>query len=316
MQGLPLSTRRISMWMSRSSPTIVTAVLVSSLFSTASAYTCDLAAASPFATGAFPTAGLTPAQLLAAAATYGSGPALKETTYTYTSTMDGATMRFDTDCSCWADYLANQFLPSAYAAVTKDRTVQPPVPRAANWTTYFASVGPTSSPWSQVSDLRTVQSGDVLAYKLPPGSTDTGTLSCRCRDRRGLVRHPNAATMSLSDFANRSRHDRAQQPYDWGAVAGVAFGKPVSIAIHCCVLGLRCRRLQRQAPKRHSLRDGLQVQERSWCRRASSLRRRRICPGGFPVLIHGRPPHCTVRNGACSEPLAMTHHDDPRCHRM
>ena len=149
--------------------------VAAALAAVAAAYTCDLASSKPFVAGAFPTVGLTPGQLLAAAAAYGSGPALRATKYAYTSVQNGVTMSFTTDCSCWVNFLTEQFAPAAYAAVTKDTTVQPPVPRAANWTTYFAGLSPqAASPWTAVADVRSVQAGDVLAYKLPPGSTDTG----------------------------------------------------------------------------------------------------------------------------------------------
>lgn len=80
----------------------------------------------------------------------------------------------DTDCSCWANYLLEQYFPAQYALLPNDTSVKPAVPRAAQ---YYDFMDSPTAPWEAVPDIRTVRHGDVLAYKLPPGSTDTGHVS-------------------------------------------------------------------------------------------------------------------------------------------
>lgn len=142
------------------------------------AYVCDLTnAAKPVPAGKFPTNG-SPGQVLAAAAAYIAGPALASTEYSYTNYQDGLKMAFRNDCSCFLDYLCTFWLPNAYAAVPTDPTVQPPVPRARSWTNYLLSLGDEAAaagaPWKLVPSLLQAQPGDVLAYALPPGASDTG----------------------------------------------------------------------------------------------------------------------------------------------
>ena len=80
----------------------------------------------------------------------------------------------DTDCSCWANYLLEQYFPAQYALLPNDTSVKPAVPRAAQ---YYDFMDSPTAPWEAMPDVRTVRHGDVLAYKLPPGSTDTGHVS-------------------------------------------------------------------------------------------------------------------------------------------
>lgn len=140
----------------------------------ASAYVCDLAQTVPVPPDAFPSAGLTPAGIMHAAAVYISGPALKSTSYSYTSLEDGERMVFNTDCSCFLDYTARNYIPTAYAEVPPDDTVSPPVPRASSWTQFIASLSPTDTHWQRIDDVTEMEAGDVFAYELPPGSKDTG----------------------------------------------------------------------------------------------------------------------------------------------
>ena len=156
-------------------PTGISTVVAFALVASSSAYVCNLSKDTPIPSGKVPAAGLSPGQLLAAVAQYSSGPALKGTKYTYTSSNNGQSMVFDTDCSCYLDYLSNEYLPKAYALVPPDNTITPPVPRADSWTDYFLNI-PASDrkSWEQVLDITSVIPGDVIAYKLPPGSTDTG----------------------------------------------------------------------------------------------------------------------------------------------
>ena len=138
------------------------------------AYVCDLSEAVPIPSNAFPTEGLSPGGLLHAAAVYVSGPALEETSYSYTSLEDGVKMIFDTDCSCFLDYLASIYIPSAYVQVPPDDTVSPPVPRARSWTNFFLSLAPDNQYWALIAQVPLIVAGDVFAYELPPGSKDTG----------------------------------------------------------------------------------------------------------------------------------------------
>lgn len=115
-----------------------------------------------------------PGACLGDAAVYNTGDALKETTYTYTSAMNGAKMTFDTDCSCWCNYVIGSYFPSAFDLITNDTTVKPSVPRAKQYYQYLAAQGADGTPWANVADIRTVKHGDVVAYALPAGSTDTG----------------------------------------------------------------------------------------------------------------------------------------------
>jgi hypothetical protein len=116
-------------------------------------------------------AGASAGECINAAALYNTGDALAATTYSYTSDMNGKTMDFTTDCSCWGAYVLNSYYPAAFALFPNDTTVSPPVPRAAQFYDFLAA---PSGPWSTVADIRKVAPGDVLAYRLPPGSTDTG----------------------------------------------------------------------------------------------------------------------------------------------
>jgi len=123
-------------------------------------FTCDASAA--------------PGACVGDVALFSTGSALVETTYTYSSDMNGETMRMDTDCSCWANYVLTSYYPAAFAQVTNDTTVQPSVPRAKQYYEFLAAQPAGGAPWANVADIRTVKHGDVLAYELPSGSTDTG----------------------------------------------------------------------------------------------------------------------------------------------
>lgn len=148
-----------------------------------SSYVCDLSHFIAMPASDFPTSGLSAPQLLAAAALYSSGAALRHTSYAYASAIDGKAMSLTTDCSCYLNWLTINYLPTAYAAVPPDPTVTPAVPRAKSWTDYFKSLGSDAegaaagagaAAWALISDVRQLQAGDVIAYELPPGSTDTG----------------------------------------------------------------------------------------------------------------------------------------------
>lgn len=116
-------------------------------------------------------AGASAGECINAATLYNTGDALAATTYSYTSDMNGKTMDFTTDCSCWGAYILNSYYPAAFALFPNDTTVNPPVPRAAQFYDFLSA---PSGPWTTVADIRKVAAGDVLAYRLPPGSTDTG----------------------------------------------------------------------------------------------------------------------------------------------
>lgn len=154
---------------------IAARVAVSACFlAAAKAYVCDLSKTVPIPSTAFPTQGLSPAGLLHAAAVYVSGPALAETSYSYTSLMDGVKIIFDTDCSCFLDYLSSIYIPRAYVQVPPDDTVLPPVPRARSWTNFFLALAPDNQYWALIAKVPLIAAGDVFAYELPPGSTDAG----------------------------------------------------------------------------------------------------------------------------------------------
>jgi hypothetical protein len=69
------------------------------------------------------------------------------------------------------NYLLNTYAPAALAAVANDTTVSPPAPRAAD---FYRALATAPAPWARVSDIRAVTPGALIAYTLPPGSTDTG----------------------------------------------------------------------------------------------------------------------------------------------
>lgn len=164
-----------------------TALLAALGASAAAAQHCYLSAkAAPRMSHAC-AAGATPGDCLNDVALYSTGPALKETTYTYDSAMDGRAMHFDTDCSCWAGYVLDSFYPAAFALLPNDTTVTPAVPRAQNFYDFLAA---PSGPWSNVGDIRTVVPGDVIAYRLPPGSTDTGHVMFAVQDDANPITVP------------------------------------------------------------------------------------------------------------------------------
>lgn len=100
--------------------------------------------------------------------------AMKQSSYTHTTSVDEATGKFDYDCSGFVDYALGRVLPDALATLTA-ATVKRPL--ASSFESFFASIAAGGSGrWRRVARVQDLAPGDVIAWLEPPAvqSTNTG----------------------------------------------------------------------------------------------------------------------------------------------
>lgn len=194
----------------QSMPMFLRAFLLCTYFSRVYA-PCDLPGAVPFPPGSVSGA-LPPPLLLAAAGQFATGARLSATGYTYNSAINGSSMSLLCDCSCFVNYLMDQFLPAHFSVVPPDTSLSRPVPRARSWTNFFSRLRPGGGAgagalalWEFVPTLGELRGGDVLAYELDENATDTGHVMI-CQDAVGW---PTAAPTLMG----ASAVVRASNPY-------------------------------------------------------------------------------------------------------
>lgn len=101
--------------------------------------------------------------------------AMKQSTYTHTTSVDEPSGRFDYDCSGFVDYALGRVLPDALATLVA-ATVKRPV--ASSFESFFASIatGGAKGRWQRVARVQDLVPGDVIAWLKPAAlqSTNTG----------------------------------------------------------------------------------------------------------------------------------------------
>ena len=116
----------------------------------------------------FKPSGVTAAAIVSAAAMY-IVQYLRSTTFApVAASIDGGAMTFNVGHSCFVNYVASNYIPTAFRVVTVDGTINPPVPRAAQWQSFIASL-PTSTnatvnaAWSSITSMASVKAGDIIS---------------------------------------------------------------------------------------------------------------------------------------------------------
>ena len=101
--------------------------------------------------------------------------AMKQSTYTHTTSVDEPSGTFDYDCSGFVDYALGRVLPDALATLVA-ATVKRPV--ASSFESFFASIaaGDANGRWRRVARVPDLAPGDVIAWLKPAAlqSTNTG----------------------------------------------------------------------------------------------------------------------------------------------
>lgn len=165
--------------------TLASSYLLSLLFllahlESSQAYDCNVAAYPGYSPVPFaPSSSVSDA--LTATTLFATGSGLTDTVYSYDSYINGKDGVYNTDCSCFVNYLLSQVSVAHFKQIPVDHTISPPLPRAFNYRQYFASLLPSSvgkkggsQLWEAVTSVLDVSAGDVIAWSLPPSSGDTG----------------------------------------------------------------------------------------------------------------------------------------------
>jgi hypothetical protein len=92
--------------------------------------------------------------------------AVKESTYSHTTTIDEASGRYDVDCSGFVDYAMSRATPDAFTALVT-HTAKRPVASS-----YVSFAEAPSAQWQRVMRASELVPGDLVAW-LEPASKDT-----------------------------------------------------------------------------------------------------------------------------------------------